>query len=255
MKKIFGFVMILMLGILVACGNDAEKEGADQTDELPMLDVEFNVPDTADPGEQVTLEAVVTYGGEQVEDADEVMFEYWLKGNEDDSTKVEGEHQENGRYTAEVTFEEDGVYEMYAHTTAEGLHTMPLVSITIGEGGEAVHEEEDADDHEHHDHGEHADGFNLHFMKPDEATVNQETDLVVHLQMDGDALADAAVRYEVAPEGKPEDTAWIDAEETAAGEYAGVHSFTEAAVYTIVIHVEDDSGLHEHEEYTIEVGN
>ncbi len=255
MKKVFGFVIVLMLGMLVACGSDAEKEEEGQTDELAMLDVEFIVPETAEPGEQITLEAIVTYGEAYVEDADEVMFEYWLKGHEDDSAKVEGVHQENGKYTADVTFEEDGIYEMYAHTTAEGLHTMPLTSITIGEGGEAEHDEGHGDDHEHHNHGEHAEGFNLHFMKPDKVAVNEETELVVHLQIDGDALDDADVRYEIVPEGEEEDTVWIDAEETAAGEYAGVHSFTEAAAYSIVIHVEDDSGLHEHDAYTIEVEN
>ena len=253
MKKVAVYLIMFMLAILVACGG-AETEKTDQSDELAVLEVEFIVPETADPGETVTLEAVVTYGEEKVEDAKEVVFEYWLKGNEDNSTKIDGVHQENGSYIADVTFEEAGIYEMYAHTTAKGLHTMPLTSITIGDGGEVEDEEEQVES-EHHDHGNHAEGFHLHFMKPEEVMVSEETDLVVHLQMDKSALAAATVRYEIAPEGKPENTAWVDAEETAEGEYASSHTFTEAGTYTIVIHVEDDSGLHEHEEFSVEAVN
>lgn len=247
MKKTFVLLIVLMIGFLVACGNDEVEEA----DELVPLEVEFIVPDTAEPGEAVELEAIVTFGDENVEDADEVMFEYWLKGNEDDSTEIEGVHTENGSYGATITFEEDGVYEMYAHTTAEGLHTMPLTSITIGEGGEA---EQDAghDDDGDHDH-EHADGFNLHFMNPETISVDEEIDLVVHLQMDGEAFGDATVRYEIAPENDAANTAWVDVEETEVGEYAAQHTFEETGIYTIVIHVEDDADLHEHDNFTVEV--
>lgn len=250
MKKnwIFTLLIVLMIGFLVACGND-DTEEVEETDELVPLEVEFIVPETAEPGEPVELEAIVTFGEENVEDADEVVFEHWLKGNEDDSTKVEGVHTENGSYVAEVTFEEDGVYEMYAHTTAEGLHTMPLTSITIGEGGEAEHKE-GHDDHSDH---EHADGFNLHFMNPESISVDEETDLVVHLQMDGEAFGDATVRYEITPDEDDSGTAWVDAEETATGEYEAQHAFEEAGIYTIVIHVEDDADLHEHDHFTVEV--
>ena len=92
MKKLFALIILLMLGLLAACGESAETEERDSSDELQVLDVEFVVPETADAGEPVQLEAIVTYGETLVEDADEVVFEYWLKGNEDDSTKVEGIH-------------------------------------------------------------------------------------------------------------------------------------------------------------------
>lgn len=243
MKKI----LILLTGIailfLAACGGEEDSE----EEELAILAVEFNVPETADVDEVVELEAVVTYGGEIVEDADEVLFEYWLKGNDEDSDKIEGKHTENGSYVAEVTFAEDGVYEMFAHTTAEGLHTMPLTSITIGDGGHAVEEE----DHDH-DHG-HADGFHSHFVNPEVITVDEETDLVVHLQLDGEALSDVSVRYEIVPDGNPEGTQWVDAEETSPAEYEATHVFAETGTFNIVVHVEDDADLHEHDQYTVNV--
>ncbi|WP_339226504.1 FixH family protein [Oceanobacillus sp. FSL K6-2867] len=135
MKKIFGFVSILIcIFALAACGsNNNQAEGeVDSEDELLSLDVDFELPEQADVGETVELKATVTYGDEMVTDADEVVFEHWLTGNEDNSTMVESTNHEDGTYTAKVTFEEGGVYEIYAHTTARDLHTMPKKSITIG---------------------------------------------------------------------------------------------------------------------------
>lgn len=249
MKKLLFSIFVGMFVFLVACGEDAEE--SEQTEELAVLEVEFNVPETAEVGETVELEAVVTYGDEIVEDANEVKFEYWLEGNEDNSKEVEGQHTENGSYVAEVTFDEDGVYEMYAHTTAEGLHTMPLASITIGDGAGASHGEGHEDGE--HNHGEGTSGFHLHFMEPDTITVNEETDLVAHLQLDNEALEEANVRYEISPEDNPENTEWVDAEESVAGEYTATHTFAEAGTYKVTIHVEDDADLHEHNEYVIEV--
>lgn len=272
MKKIITPFIIVLILLLSACGNGEKEEVTEETDELVALEVEFNVPETAEPGETVELEAIVSYGDELVEDADEVNFEYWLKGNEDDSSEIDGIHIEDGRYTAEVTFPEDGTYEIYAHTTARGLHTMPLKSIIVGDGGEAAgesghhahHDEHHAhhahhEDHEHHghrkhhEHHAHTDGFHLHFVEPDSVQTNEVIDLTVHLQLEDKAMEDAIVRYEIVPEGDGENTAWVDAEETVAGEYIAAHEFTEPGTYKLVIHVEDDADLHEHDEYMIEV--
>lgn len=249
MKKIITPFIIVLFILLSACGSGEETNETAETDELVALEVEFNVPETAEPGETVELEAVVSYGDELVEDADEVKFEYWLKGNEDDSTNIDGIHTEDGKYTAEVTFPEDGTYEMYAHTTARGLHTMPLKSIIVGDGGEAG----DAGEEEDHDHHAQTEGFHMHFMEPESVQIDEEINLTVHLHLDGDEMEGANVRYEIIPEGEEGDAAWVDAEETVAGEYTTAHEFTEPGTYKLVIHVEDDAELHEHDEYIIEV--
>ena len=44
-----------------------------------------------------------------------------------------------------------------------------------------------------------------------------------------------------------------DAEEGAPGEYSSSFVFAEKGTYTVQIHVEDDEGLHEHEDYEVEV--
>lgn len=134
--------------MLVACNGDSE-----QADELKMVDVDFELPEAADVGEEVELKATVTYGDDKVTEADQMDFEYWEENDRDDSTFVEGENNGDGTYTAEVSFEEDGVYEIYAHTTAEGIHTMPKKSITIGDGDASS-----TDDDDDQDEGDAEDG-------------------------------------------------------------------------------------------------
>lgn len=128
-KRIGLFAVAITIMLLSACGgNDA--------DELLMLEVDFPVPEEADVGEMVELKAIVTYGDESVTDADEVVFEVWEKGKKDESEKIDAKNHEDGTYTAEYTFDHDGIFEMYAHTTARDLHTMPKKEIVIGEGGD-----------------------------------------------------------------------------------------------------------------------
>lgn len=133
MKIFLPLVLILMIGLLAACDNGTENESTQETDELTMLEVEFQLPEKAEVDEVVELKAIVTDRDEKIEDADEVKFEYWIEGNDDDTTMVESTNNGDGSYTAEVSFESDGVYEIYAHTTARDMHTMPKKSITVGE--------------------------------------------------------------------------------------------------------------------------
>lgn len=135
MRKIFLFMLAsVFFVILTACGVNEDEGAEDLLDELKSLEVEFEVPETAEVGETILLKAIVTYGDENVDDADEVSFEYWEEGNEEDSTTVESTNNGDGTYTAEITFENDGVFSMYAHTTARDLHTMPKKSVTIENG-------------------------------------------------------------------------------------------------------------------------
>ena len=100
----------------------------------PVINTFVANPTLADVGETILLKAVVTYGDEKVDDADELNFEYWEEGNEDDSTTIASTNNGDGTYTAEITIERDGVFSIYAHTTARALHTMPKKSVIVGKG-------------------------------------------------------------------------------------------------------------------------
>lgn len=150
-KNLVMFAAIFMIVVLAACGGDDDDSNVE--DELDMLEVDFTVPEDAEVGEAVELEAYVTYGGEDVSDADEVDFEIWEMCDKDNSVHETPTNNDDGTYTLEYTFDDDGIYEVYAHTTAHDMHTMPKKEIKIGEGGEYDCEENEEDDHmDHEDH-------------------------------------------------------------------------------------------------------
>lgn len=248
MRRIFIFIMSIFAFVtLAACGNS--NDSSNNIDELPMLEVGFEVPETLDVGETLVLEAVVTYGDEPVKDADEVVFEVWEKGKQDESDHIDSQNNEDGTYTAEVTFDKDGIYEMYAHTTARDLHTMPKREVIVGEGGE-YDEEHDVHDE---NHGFHTEGFDLHFMEPENVMVDQEVELTTHIMLDEESFEDLRVRYEIWNDDISENRDWLDAEEPVAGEYTTTHTFSESGIFSIQIHIEDDEDLHEHVTYEFTV--
>ena len=143
MKK--WIMLVVFCLFLFGCSSDNNEEAheedhhSDDTHEehsdhdVAGLEVDFPLPEQASVGETVELKAIVTSNGEPILDAEEVDFEYWNVEDEDNTTHILGEHTENGEYVAEVTFTEPGTYEIYAHTTANGLHTMPKKSIEVTE--------------------------------------------------------------------------------------------------------------------------
>ncbi|GEN87278.1 FixH family protein [Oceanobacillus sojae] len=164
-KKIF-FILIALITVLVACSNNeadtAEKDNDTDSQELSVLEVDFDVPEHVEVGETIDLTAHVSFEDEPVEDAHEVLFEVWTQGHADDSVKLEGVHQENGTYTASFTFEEEAVYEMYAHTTAREMHIMPLETVIAGDAEPSEEDAHDEMDHEHHEHGDDGDEHGEH---------------------------------------------------------------------------------------------
>ena len=127
MRKFFTtLILVMVLGIITACG------GSDSSDELTMLEVDFTHPETAEAGEPVELHAFVTFGDEDVTDAN-VVFEVWEEEDEEmeNSVKFDAENNEDGSYTYDYVFDEPGTYEMYAHTDAHHQHVMPRTKIVI----------------------------------------------------------------------------------------------------------------------------
>lgn len=124
MKKLW--LAIAASTVIVAGCNATNKEP-----EVPeIVEVEILTPMEA-PLAPLKLEARVTQGGKDLEDA-YVQFEFWQSGMRDDAYMLDGEYQGEGVYEVEVTPEEDGVYYMFAHTTASGMHVMPKQELIIG---------------------------------------------------------------------------------------------------------------------------
>ncbi|KAB7704203.1 hypothetical protein F9802_18580 [Bacillus aerolatus] len=257
MKKIGWMVLFVFLfAALSACNGETEKaEKKVEEPKVPqMLEAQLEVPETADVNGKVEMKATVTQGDENVADADKVEFEVWEEGKEAESKMIKAKNNKDGTYEAETTFDHDGVFTVQVHVTARGLHTMPKKSVTVGAGAaQKETEHEHGEEHHDHGHGEHAQGFGMHFVKPDNAKAGTDTTMTVQLQMDEAPLEKAQVRYEIWNDDISDKHEWIDAEESSPGEYTAAYTFTEAGTFNVQIHVENKDGLHEHEEHQIEV--
>lgn len=130
MRKRWLFVLVALLGLLVACNAE---QGVTKDPGVPlMVDVEFLTPAKLAVGEEVELAVHVSQGGENVDDAESVQFEVWESGLRDKGVLLDGELDKDGVYKVKHTFDHDGVYYMFAHTTARGLHVMPKFELTVG---------------------------------------------------------------------------------------------------------------------------
>ncbi|WP_053075000.1 FixH family protein [Ornithinibacillus californiensis] len=160
MKSKLFFILIAVSIILLAACSDTNENNPDE-EEVLVLGATLDVPEAAEVNEEVELLATVTYGEENVTDADEVVYEIWEEGKKDESTKIESTNNEDGTYTATTSFDHDGLFHVQVHVTARDMHTMPKLAITIGEGGHYEQTDEDTeDDHGHEEteedeHGGH----------------------------------------------------------------------------------------------------
>ncbi|MFD2657029.1 FixH family protein [Gracilibacillus thailandensis] len=251
MKKNYILITLLAL-LLAACSSQAEDDDQHEDEEVKGIQVDFKLPKEAEVGESVSLQTTVTYGEDElVTDAQEMTFEYWNVEDSDNTVHVDATNHEDGTYSAEVTFEEPGTYEIYAHTTAREIHSMPKKAITITGEETEHHDHESHEDTEEHEH-EHQHGFDIKLNPLEGITVNQEEDITVELTMDEEPYENARVRYEIILENN-EKHDWVETEEVDSGKYVASYSFKEAGQAEMVVHVTDDTGLHEHKEYDFEI--
>ncbi|MGM0846413.1 MAG: FixH family protein [Bacillota bacterium] len=156
MKKLLLFLLMISIFLLGACGsqennNDGHGDAhSGEEGELTVISAELNVPETAEAGETVEFSTLVTQGDNKITDASEVKYEIWKEGEKEESEMIEAENREDGHYTAEKTFDEDGVYHVQVHVTAKDMHTMPKKPIAVGDA-EIPHESHSSEE-EDHDH-------------------------------------------------------------------------------------------------------
>lgn len=133
-KGTVGLLAVIVLVFVVAGCGRSESSSASATDTAlePILVVLDVTPSVAKVGEPVTFTAKVTHHGENVDDAKEVMFEFW--NTADDNAKhnqVKVKSAGDGTYVLEHTFKEPGTYQVISHVTARDQHSMPSKPFTV----------------------------------------------------------------------------------------------------------------------------
>lgn len=138
MKKWLISLFVAVPLLLVGCNSDDSKDNDEANKNTESVDpaslevvVDILTPEKLEVNRAVELQAKVTQNNKAVDDA-EVKFEVWESGFKDKGQMIEGKLDKDGVYKAEFTFDHDGVYYMYAHTTARGMHTMPKQKLIVG---------------------------------------------------------------------------------------------------------------------------
>jgi hypothetical protein len=260
MKKIL-VALILFGGIIAGCSS--EKDNTQKNEETPSLEfveVSIQTPEQIKLNEEIEIQAIVTQGTDQVDDANEVKFELWKVGQEEHE-EIEAQNDGKGVYSIKKTFSENGQYTVIAHVTARSMHSMPKKEITVGTPEEEVtHEdhgnEEDTaighDDSQHEDdHGHHESSLKFDFNQDNAFIVNKEVILNTSLTHENAPLTDAKVRYEIIPDDESKKV-WLDAKEEGEGIYLAPTTFKEAGTYHVQIHVNKEE-IHEHKVIMIDV--
>jgi hypothetical protein len=248
------FTVIIVLSALMliigGCGsNDKEENSGSSNEKLVPIEADLQVPETAESNETVTFSTHVTQGEENVEDASEVKYEVWKNGNKDNSEMLESKHTENGNYTAEKDFKEDGIYTIQVHVTARDMHTMPKTEINVGNVEAETHDHGE----ENHEHGEEHQPVTISLEQPDELKVNEDAQFKVQVENEEQPLEEAEVRFEIIQD-EVEKHEWIDLSSTEnAGEYSVQHSFKKEGMYHIKIHVTKGEDIHSHTMEMVEV--
>lgn len=256
MKKYLLLLSIVLLLFIGACSSKETKN--EDTQGIPEI-IEVHIqtePEMLDPGKPVAIQAIVTQGSEPVDDAQEVKFEIWKKGQEDHE-KIEGKYQGKGIYSTGKAFDQAGIYYVIAHVTAREMHNMPKKELTVGCMKEEHQPENQSQQHDHDNQGNPStnhhgsEDIRIHLMKEDEIMVNQETSFTVHLQKGDQSLAEANVRLEIW-KGDEEQHQYVETKEIQAGEYKAPCTFTSSGSYHLKIHVKKGD-LHEHQENTVQI--
>ncbi|MDR7318576.1 FixH family protein [Brevibacillus nitrificans] len=249
MKRYFFSLLCVFAFFVSACGQNQQETSLPSSDPIEA-DFSFQPTEPA-KGEPITFSVKVTQKGEAVNDAKEVKFEWWKDGQEQHVT-IPAALQADGVYTAQQTIDEPGSYFVYYHVTARDFHNMQKVAFTVKDpsaGSSQAHEHGNPSASSQNDH--HASGVDFHFMPEEPTKAGQPASFMVHLMKDNQAIAKAKVKYEIW-QGNDEKHMYVEAEETAPGQYSATATLPSAGSYTVNVHVEKGE-VHDHKSFPLTV--
>lgn len=133
MMKKWVYSVVAVPFLLFGCGEEEQLQTDANTEAPAIVEVEIQTATQLNSNEPIQLAARITQNEEAVDDADEVKFEVWESGMREQGEMLYGELTSDGVYAVGYTFDHDGVYYMFAHTTARGMHVMPKQELVVGD--------------------------------------------------------------------------------------------------------------------------
>ncbi|WP_226585001.1 FixH family protein [Halobacillus litoralis] len=245
MKKFIFLACALICLFITACSSEEKTPSSEDENTAEIPEVEVTFEQTPLPvNKETTIKAKVTQGGEPVTEASYVKFEIWKNSKGQDSSEtIEAQHEASGIYKIKQTFNEEGTYQIIAHTQVDDLHVMPQKEVTVGKQTQSSVE-----------HHEDTNGrFMVNLMTDQVFKAGEESTLITHINHMEDPFTEAEVRFEISSDNLDKHI-FIDAEENELGEYESTYTFPQAGQYTINIHYEKPAEeIHGHQEQTVEV--
>ncbi|MFU1991166.1 FixH family protein [Priestia megaterium] len=124
MKKLSMLLLVLVIAV-VGCskGNEQQSQEVKGT---------IEVPQTIKANEKTSINVLVTQGDKKIENADAVQIQVEKEGYINQEM-IDAKHQDNGAYSTDYTFKDDGEYTITAHVTTKGDMKMFTKKVTVGE--------------------------------------------------------------------------------------------------------------------------
>ncbi|MCK1992194.1 FixH family protein [Peribacillus muralis] len=131
MKKNICIFLIFIFSILL-CACSLEKDVTALYGEETPLEAEIIIPASFSANTQETIKAVLTQGGNKVENADFVHFEIWKHDGSLKYSMEQARKEGNGTYTLSKSFDGDGLYYIRVHASNNGYIIMPQKQFVVG---------------------------------------------------------------------------------------------------------------------------
>lgn len=124
-KTLAALIIVLLLA---ACSSQTEE-----INYLDAIEVELITNDELEVNTQINTQAIISQSGSLVSDVSEVIFEIWQHGKPETYRSVDATEVSEGVYEVHWLAEEEGIYYIYYHITAAGMHRMEKLQYVIGD--------------------------------------------------------------------------------------------------------------------------
>ncbi|MBM7097726.1 MULTISPECIES: FixH family protein [Alteribacter] len=222
----------VLLFVLAACSDDPLIEEPESAGTGERINVRMLFDDDIQPNEETTLRVEVKQAGEEVDDADEVMFEIWPHGRSYESTELEAEHEGGGIYASSFTFDEENLFYIQPRVTARDRQSVMLSELIVGDflirsGNQGNNEAEVPEE------------LIAFFGANDELYAGEPAMLTVQVNWEDEPWTNGEVLFDLWQNGEEPDT--LKTREVEPGTYELEHTFETSGKYHIMIHFHDET--------------
>ncbi|TWT00533.1 FixH family protein [Planomicrobium sp. CPCC 101079] len=129
----FTVLAILLPSLLFLSACSVRSDAADLYTQEAPIEAEINLPETISANDKITVQAVLTQQGKELEEADFVHFEIWKQDGSVRYPMQEAEDVGGGVYQVMADFVKEGLYYIEVHAGNKGALISPQKQFVVGE--------------------------------------------------------------------------------------------------------------------------